>query len=171
MVTLEFKATPFKLSSKDSLHSGFNIILTESFLLANETTRLRTEPIWMVPADAALAKTDLQHDLLPLPYLAQGMNLVPKIQGLNQEQLRQMRLLIGDRDEPYYYSNRDLLDFYRTEGQDMEQAAALACESWAGELSYDEGNYSAGGISVSAAATASDKRQRANELRLRFGKG
>ena len=154
-----------------SLNAGLNGLVSEHYLLSNRTDRRQRAKLWAVPVDDALALTRIQQDILPLPYLYEGLNLIPKAEGLSEDQLRQLRLLIGDRSEPYYYSNKDLLDFVQQENGDLEQAGAAACESWAGELSYDSGSYSSGGITVNSAGMAADKRSRANELRLRFGRG
>ena len=148
-----------------------SLVKSEKPLTTNESDRNRGAPLWLVDMDRALANTKLQYDLIPLPYLEGGMNLIWNIPTIDYSQIEQMRLLIGDRSEPYYYSNSDLTKFYIAEGNDLEQGAALACESWASELAYDEGNYSAGGITVNSAMMAAEKRQRANELRLRFGMG
>ena len=89
----------------------------------------------------------------------------------SSELIRRFRLLIGDRQEPYYYSDEELYEFYTMEDRDLQQGAALALESWASEISYDEGGYSAGGVSVNSQAMAADKSRRAGELRMRMVRG
>ena len=89
-------------------------------------------------------------------------------QDFSSQLIRRFRLLIGDRQEPYYYSDEELYEFYVMEMQDLYQGCAAALESWASEISYDEGGYSAGGVSVNSQAMAADKQRRAGELRMRM---
>ena len=121
-----------------------------------------------MPIDDALLNTDLENDLIPLPAMDIGLVLIQKPSTIASDIIRRIRLLIGDDANPFYYSNTDISEFYLEEQGDLEQAAALACETWAGRLSYNEGNYSSGGVTVNSSATAQDKRQRAAELRMRF---
>lgn len=141
---------------------------TERMLTTNNSTRNRGASIWLVPVEDALLRTNLVNDLIPLPYLEPGLNLVQKPPSIGYDIIRRIRILIGDDDDPYYFTNLDITEFYLMENCDLEQAAAMACETWASRLSYNEGNYSAQGITVNSSATAGDKRQRAAELRMRM---
>ena len=140
---------------------------SEYSLLANQTDRRRSSHYWLVPVDDALALTEIQDDILPLPYLYPGINFIRIDANISHDVLRKMRLLIGDSTEPQYFNNSQLADFYSLEDNDLDQAAAAALESWAGALAYDEGGYSAQGVTVSGPSMAAEKRQRAAELRLK----
>lgn len=116
----------------------------------------------------ALRNTDLQYHMIPLPSLAPLINLVWQEPTLSTRELQRIRLLIGDDEHPYYFHNRDLTEFYRQEYGDVYQTAAMALETWAGRIAYDEGAFQAGGVSVNGPAMAQEKRQRAQELRMRL---
>ena len=122
----------------------------------------------LVPVSALLG-TDDGDRLLPLPDRLPftGLNAV-RMTTVNPDVIRRIRLLIGDFEAPYYFTNAQLQEYYDDELKDLHQGAAAACESWASQLSYDEGAFSAGGITVNASSMAADKRQRANELRMKF---
>lgn len=116
----------------------------------------------------ALRNTDLQYHMIPLPSLAPLLNLVWQEPTLGTRELQRIRLLIGDDEQPYYFHNRDLTEFYLQEYGDVYQTAAMALETWAGRIAYDEGAFQAGGVSVNGPAMAQEKRQRAQELRMRL---
>ena len=144
------------------------LMKSERRLTSDPVLRNRGMTIWLVLVEDALVRTKLQHDIIPLPFLEPGVNVIQEPPTIGYERLRRIRLLIGDDDDPYYFSNLDLTEFYNAENTDIEQAAAAACETWASRLSYNEGNYSAQGITLQSSAMAADKRQRAAELRMRM---
>ena len=81
-----------------------------------------------------------------------------------------MRLLVGDRREPYYYNNDELDIFYDENGGRFVEEAAIEClYSWAGEMAYEEGAFSAQGISVNGPAMAAEKNRRADMIATRMG--
>ena len=123
----------------------------------------------LVEVNEAMGGTDDGDRLLPLPDRLPnaGANIV-LMPAISVGAVRQIRSNIGDNREPYYFTNRELQQFYRTEGQDVTQASALALEVWASQISYDEGGISAGGVTVNGPGMAADKRQKASEFRLQF---
>ena len=144
------------------------IVPAQRQLLTNATDRKRGNRVWVVPVDDVLLNTKLENEIVPLPAMDLGLNLIQQPATIGADIINDIRILIGDDGDPYYWSNIDLTRFYNLEDGDIEQAAATACESWASRLSYNEGNYSSGGITVNSSAIAADKRQRAAELRMRF---
>ena len=112
------------------------LTLAQFQLLPEEPTRPRGNGVWYVEIETALAQTQLQYDLIPLPFLYPGTNLVQKPPNIGYERLLRIRLLTGDDDSPYYFSNQDYTEFYNLENGDLEQAAAMACEN----LGRQDGN-------------------------------
>ena len=133
-----------------------------------EGSRIEGTDFYAVPKDLALIGSDLEDLVEPKPDYRMGWNWLPSTMGISAEQLRRYRGLIGDGDPPYYFSNAELMRFYALEQRDMEQAAAMALETWAGRVAYGEGAFQAGGVSVNGPAMAAELRQRAAELRIRL---
>ena len=125
--------------------------------------------IELVEVNTAMKGTLDGDRLLPLPDRLSyaGANMV-QMPAISTTAVRAIRSLIGDNAEPYYFTNRELQQFYQEENQDVKQASALACEVWASQISYDEGGVSAGGVTIQGPSMASDKRQRAAELRMQM---
>ena len=148
------------------LETGFNLALAQyAVLLAPGIT------LAFVLLEDALEGTELEKQIGPVSTTRPGLILVPSDNTASSSELRIIRNLIGDVQEPYYFTNQRLTDFYYLEGQDITQAAALACETWAGEIAYNEGQFSSGGLQINAVAMAGEKRQRASELRMSFRRG
>lgn len=87
---------------------------------------------------------------------------------LNEVQEKQLRVLIGDSADPQYFTKDELDTFFDLEGPDLFMSAALALDTWAHRISYDEGGVSSGGLTISAGEIAASKRQAARMMRFRW---
>ena len=87
---------------KDGEKVTIDLRQSEYPLLSNDEDRVPYDPMWFVDVELALAMTRLQHEMLPLPFMYPGTNLIQKLPTIGQENLEDIRGLIGDDSSPYY---------------------------------------------------------------------